>query len=204
MPGVAKFHIRNEEFSRTEEFVPYMTAEIKRNLCPVVRTHVSGDFYDAKYTAKWCKIAAATHRTTYFAYTRSWTDPEILPELVRLSQLPNVCLWFSTDLEMGYPPLVGGVRVAYMAINDVDAANAPPEADLVFRDKPTTPMKRANGVLVCPAENAVKGKLHHTCTSCGICWDRQRRPGWESLLLPLLGSLDEGIPIKAPEAVCSS
>lgn len=201
MPGVAKFHARNEEFSRTVDFVPFMIAQVKLNLCPVVRVHVAGDFYDAEYVEKWVTIAKATPRTTYFAYTRSWAVPEILPSLIRLSQSPNVCLWFSSDLELGSPPLVGGVRVAYMAINDVDAGNAPPDCDLVFRDRPDKPMKRANGVMVCPAENGVPGRMKHTCTSCGICWDRQRRPGWESLLLPLLGTIDEGIAIKAPEAV---
>lgn len=198
MPNVKAFHEANYAFSRTPEFAGWMIGEVQKNLAKVVRVHVAGDFYDAEYVAKWVQIAKACRSTTFFVYTRSWSEIDVYPHLVALSRLVNVCLWFSTDREKGPPPRVPGVRIAYMAVNDIDAACAPDDSDLVFRDSPQTPMKRANGVLVCPAENAVPGRLKHTCTSCGICWDKQRKPYWEQQLLPLFGDLDEGIPFTAP------
>lgn len=199
MPNVSAFHVANEAFSRTPQFTGWMIGEIRNTLAKVVRVHVAGDFYDAEYTAKWVEIARACRSTTFFLYTRSWSEIDIYPHLVALSRLVNVCLWFSTDREKGPPPRVSGVRVAYMAIDDVDASIAPDDSDLVFRDSPDTLMKKANGVLVCPAEQANPvGRLKHTCTSCGICWDKQRKPYWEQQLLPLLGDLDEGIALTAP------
>lgn len=199
MPTVEAAHAANEAFSRTPEFVPWMIGEIRNHRATVVRLHVAGDFYDAEYVDKWYEIIKACRTVTFYAYTRSWSELDILPQLMRISNLVNLCLWFSTDREKGPPPLVPGVRVAYMAINDADALTAPPESDLVFRDDPDTTMKYANGVLVCPAENGVVGgKMKHTCTSCGLCWDKLRRPFWESQLLPLLGNLDEGVAIEAP------
>lgn len=198
MPNVAAFHVANDRFSRTPEFTPWMIGEVRNHNAKLVRVHVAGDFYDATYAAKWYEIAKACRQTTFFLYTRSWSELDIFPQLVAMSQLINVCLWFSTDREKGPTPRVPGVRTAYMAINDADAATVPDDVDLVFRDAPRTPMKKANGVLVCPAENAVPGRMKHTCTSCGVCWDKQRRPFWESQLLPLLGEVDEGIPLIAP------
>lgn len=204
MPGVSKSHVANEEFSRTDKFVDWMSANIQARLCRVMRVHVAGDFYDEAYVRKWIEIAERNRRTLFFLYTRSWRDEEIFPALVSLSLLNNIIMWFSSDRETGPAPLVPGVRFAYMAINDIDASKAPP-VDLVFRDNYQTPMKRANGNLVCPAENGVTGRLRHTCTSCGICWDKQKHPSWEKLLFDFVGNPSTGIPIDVnQEDACSS
>lgn len=198
MPNVQAFHVANEVFSRHADFVPWMKAEISRQGARVMRIHCAGDFYDEPYTRKWVEIVKGSRRTQFFGYTRSWRVPEILPTLVQLSQLGNFSLWFSLDRETGSPPLIQGIRRAYMALNDADATTAPDDCDLVFRDLPHSPMKQANGVLVCPAENCVPGKLRHTCTTCGLCWDKQRRPAWEQALLPMLIGFTVGTPIRAP------
>lgn len=95
-------------------------------------------------------------------------------------------LWWSMDRQTGPAPLVAGVRRCYLAVDDADAATTPTDCDLLFRDRPTSVMKAGNGVLVCPTENGITGRLHHTCTSCGLCWRKQRLPRWEQQLLSLL------------------
>ncbi len=199
MPTVARSHARNRDFSRTEEFVPWMTAQLQAHFVRVLRIHVAGDFYDAPYVAKWLTIAEQSRRTIFYAYTRSWRDEEILPGLIALSRLPNVNLWFSQDRQTGEAPLISGVRRCYLAVDDADARTAPPSCDLVFRDRPPSVMKYANSVLVCPVENGVHtGRFHHTCSSCGICWDKQRLPRWEQQLLPLLQETEHK-PVDAPD-----
>lgn len=185
MGSVRAAHVKNLVFSRTEDFVPWMKSALTAASARVMRIHVGGDFYDIEYTRKWYDIVAARRRVIFYAYTRSWQEEEILPDLISLSKLPNMVMWWSVDRETGPAPLVPGVRRAYLAIDDVDANLAPDDCDLVFRDKPLTVMKRANTVLVCPVENGVHSeKFKHTCTSCGLCWDKARRPLWEPSVLP--------------------
>lgn len=185
MPNVAAFHQRNYVFSRTHRFVPWMINHLAENPIRVLRIHVAGDFYAIEYIDKWHEIVRRTPRVLFFAYTRSWRIEWHLPALVYLSRLPNLSLWFSLDRETGSPPLIPGIRRAYMAINDVDARRAPDDCDLVFRDHPRSQMKKANGLLVCPPENGVQGRLHHTCTTCGLCWNKRARAKWEDVL-PLM------------------
>lgn len=166
-------HRRNLALSRTPDFVDWMRWELRQKQVGVLRIHVAGDFYDEEYVAKWQQIIRASQRTLFFAYTRSWRHEDLLPALIGLSRLPNMSLWWSQDMRTGTPPTVRGVRTAYMAISDLDAAAAPPDADLVFRTDHRTVLKKANGILVCPPENGVTTKIPITCSRCGICW----RPG---------------------------
>lgn len=176
-------HDRNLAFSKTPDFVPWMQQTIRNNLVSVLRVHVGGDFYSVEYVRKWAQIANTSRRTTLFGYTRSWRQPELLPELIRLSLYRNVQLWWSMDRETGPAPIVRGIKRAYLAIDDADANTAPDDCDLVFRDNPKTPMKKANGVQVCPPENGVPTDPKITCARCGICWRSESRPRWEAGLL---------------------
>jgi hypothetical protein len=166
----------------------------------ILRIHVSGDFYDEAYIARWLTVVRSSRRVTFFAYTRSWRLDYLLPGLISLSREPNFNMWFSLDRETGSPPLIPGIRRAYMAINDYDAQTAPTDCDLVFRDHPKSSLKKANGVLVCPVENHVAGKHRHTCTTCGFCWNKQLHAKWEKVLLAnLTGYSDDGVQINVPE-----
>lgn len=175
---VKALYLRNLQFSRTEDFVGWFVATLRSHMAQVLRVHTSGDFYDQGYIEKWQQIVQASPNTQFFAYTRSWRVPGLLPDLVQLGRLPNMSLWWSTDRESGEPPLVRGIRQAYMAVNDADAATAPIRADLVFRVQRTSVLKRANGVQVCPPENGVQTREKITCTKCGICW-KKANPHWE-------------------------
>lgn len=199
MPTVEASHARNYRFSQQPEFVAWMVGVIAAQFVRVMRVHVSGDFYDVEYTRKWLHIIRQTPHVQFFAYTRSWRRDELLPELIQISQEANVHLWWSIDRESGPAPIVRGIRRAYMAINDVDASLAPDDCDLVFRDKPQTVMKTANGIQVCPPENGVKLANKITCSRCGICW-HAKLSQWEYDLLPHMDDVPE---ILVPEGLCN-
>ena len=193
MPNVKDSHVKNFVFSETAEFENWMLSVIAVNYVRVMRIHASGDFYDIPYIQKWVRIVKQSPRQLFFAYTRSWRKPELLPELIKLAGLENFQLWWSLDRETGPAPLIRGVRRAYMAISDADARCAPDDCDLVFRDKPQTPMKKANGVQVCPPENGVQTRVQKvTCSRCKICWNKKNTK-WETELSPYLYGNDQEI-----------
>lgn len=183
MPSTKESHLKNMELSRQDDFVPWMVAKLRVLGAAVMRVHVSGDYYSSEYIRKWKQIAGSTP-VQFYSYTRSWRVPELLPDLMQLSTLPNMHLWWSLDKDASDAPYISGIRRAYMAVNDADAAVAPPDCDLVFRVKGggnRTIMKKANSVFVCPPENGIKLPNHITCSKCGFCWSN-RKPNWEKAL----------------------
>jgi hypothetical protein len=191
MPTVATAHARNYAFSKSADFASWMRQILHARFVKTLRVHVSGDFYDVDYTRKWRQIVEQSRGVTFFAYTRSWRQDDILPELLQLARYPNMHLWWSIDRETGPAPLVRGVKRAYMAIDDADADSAPNDCDLVFRDQTRTILKRANGVLVCPPEQGIDRKPEITCTRCGICWKNNKPPMWESAMLPAIQRIQD-------------
>lgn len=95
----------------TPRFVREMLRAIPSNL-PVLRIHVSGDFYASEYINAWFRIAHKRPSTTFWAYTRSWSISSLLEPLEELRDLPNVQLFASVDPGMPDPPV--GWRVAYI------------------------------------------------------------------------------------------
>ncbi len=172
MPSVTGTYRKNWETAKAPDFSRRMLAQILVNRVDVLRIHVSGDFYDAAYTAKWLTIVRAARRTTFYCYTRSWRDPKILPHLLALAREPNVQLWFSWDRAMPYPPRVRRVRIAYMSVNDADVPEK--HVDLVFRTNRRSAMKFLGKALVCPHEQGLQRKSRLTCTTCRICFEPDR------------------------------
>ena len=171
-----RFHTRtmqarlaeNLAVTRADDFVPRIIAEITRRGVHTLRIHVSGDFYDAGYVAKWAAIARRCPRTTFYAYTRSWRVPSILPALVSLADRPNVRLWFSCDSETGLPlDLPPGIRVAYLQTD----RHEEPTGDLIFRVRPLRglPIPHPTPAVICPTEVTAPRTTHVTCTSCRLC-----------------------------------
>lgn len=80
-PDVLPCRMRNYDFSKSENFVPYMIEFIKVKLNNLkdgrkifFRIHESGDFYSLKYVDKWIQICDAfkdDDRITFLAYTKS-------------------------------------------------------------------------------------------------------------------------------------
>lgn len=173
MPSNQRRHANLLALSRRDDFVRRLRAELQLLRPAVVRVHVSGDFYDAAYTQRWRKIAAAAPRTVFFAYTRSWRIAEIRAQLRRLAQLSNFHMWYSEDADSGPSPAAeDGARRAYMARNDVELAALPAGVDVAFRDHPRTVRKKIHGTQVCPAENGSDVKF--TCGRCRICFTAAR------------------------------
>ena len=90
------------EASRDDGFATLVRDEIgRRRSIKAVRIHPSGDFYSVEYIAKWIDIVKSSPNTRFWAYTRSWRVPELIPKLKELSELPNIELFASVDEESG-------------------------------------------------------------------------------------------------------
>ena len=179
LPNVRDAAARNLKATRRADFPRVMAGLIRDNCVGLLRGHVSGDFYSESYLDKWTRIASGCRSTVFLFYTRSWRVPALRPALATFAALPNVRLWLSADADTGEPPpLAGAWGVAYMALSDADAPAYP--VDLVFRDRPRTPMKfTPAGDFVCPYEQAVRGRTPLTCSRCRYCTDPRtvsRRP----------------------------
>jgi len=183
-PSVVEAYEARYEATKQPDFVDRMVREIaKSRVIDIVRVHVSGDFYDAEYAEKWRQIALQCRKTMFYAYTRSWRDPEILPVLKALAALKNVRLWFSADRDTGPAPKVRGAQRAFMAdqVGSEDLVSRK-DVDLVFRTRGhrarVGKAKRFGGVLVCPHEQAPVGKILSkvSCGKCRICFTPTRHP----------------------------
>lgn len=62
-----------------------------------MRLHDSGDFFSPEYTRSVRIAVVANPHTIFWAYTRSWSIPGILKELVKLASVENCKLWLSAD-----------------------------------------------------------------------------------------------------------
>lgn len=62
-----------------------------------IRIHDAGDFYSPTYTRYWQDIVRSCTDTKFWAYTRSWSIPGILEELIILAQESNCAIWLSSD-----------------------------------------------------------------------------------------------------------
>lgn len=171
--AVTDLYRRNEAFSRTKWFVPWMTSRLVADAIQTLRIHAAGDFYDAAYVDKWRCIAKKSPCQQFFGYTRSWRERSQRRSLRQLSRLSNMTLWWSADRETGRPPLSG--PVAYMASDDADAAAAPIWTDLVFRVDTTTVLRRSvDGSPVCPHETGLLRSKSISCSTCRVCFDPEQ------------------------------
>lgn len=112
----------------------------------LVRIHVSGDFDSVIYIGRWIAIAKNNPTVRFWAYTRSWRVPELLPGLEQLRALPNVQLFASEDTSTDEPPPEGWRRAW-------------------IEDNP-----RKSG-MVCPEE---RGRVEN-CEACGFCFEDLRK-----------------------------
>ena len=73
--------------SRRGDFAQRMAGEVHGKGILVVRIHVSGDFYNAGYAAKWLAVMRQCPRARFYFYTRSWRSPEIAAVLEQMARL---------------------------------------------------------------------------------------------------------------------
>ena len=169
----------NFEFSKTSGFVPWAIDKLARRRTVIaVRLPGVGDFYSSQFVPKVRDIVRARRGTSFWAYTRSWIDPEIWAELQKLATEPNFTLWLSWDRKMAAhhgPPPDRSMPWCWLAETDDDMPPQP--VDLVWRYEGRTywnqklPYQPAiGGCLVCPHENGETGRPKVPCAGCGICW----------------------------------
>ncbi len=149
--------------SRRGDFAPRLVQEIRRKGVLVVRLHVSGDFYDAAYAAKWLAVMRQCPRVRFYFYTRSWRVPGIAAVLEQMAALRCCRAWYSIDHATGVPERVpAGVRLAYLQVTE---GERPELVDLLFRVRR---LRRQALPLVCPHETPQGRETN--CGHCGRCW----------------------------------
>jgi hypothetical protein len=189
-PNVRAKHEANWEASKRSDFPARAVAELHaargRRLPRLCRVHSSGDFDSAEYIRKWVDIATAAPTWTFWAYSRSWRVPDLLPELERLAALPNFWLWLSADFMTKLPPRVPGVRgVAWLqGVGESldwmkETARVSPwlkDELLVFPVKAEgrEPVKLIGLAMVCPHYNGTPEDKVPTCEYCRFCFTASR------------------------------
>jgi hypothetical protein len=107
LPVVRKAREDNLKLTLRDDFSEIMVAaleKLKAKGYRIVRLHEEGDFYSASYILKWISVVERFPEILFYAYTRSWRLPELLPYLEKLRELPNFILIASTDEYTGPPP----------------------------------------------------------------------------------------------------
>lgn len=125
-------NVRNCQTKRTNwtliavqsgEFVRVMTAAIDKATDtlqePYFRIHDSGDFYSAAYVADWTAIVVNLPHVKFWAPTRSYRIPRILPALQTLASLPNITIRPSALRFGENAPTISGLS-AGSGVSEVD------------------------------------------------------------------------------------
>jgi len=111
-PNCTRAYQKNLAIAKcSKKFIKTMIGVLPR-LFTCMRLHTAGDFFSAQYIDAWSHICTAFSQTKFWAYTRSWTSPELLPPLNQLRTLKNVQLFASIDPSMPSPP--AGWRIAFV------------------------------------------------------------------------------------------
>jgi hypothetical protein len=195
-PEVRHKHEVNYLTTLRPDFPAVAVAELQAARPPhLCRVHSAGDFYSAEYIRKWVEIATAAPEWTFWAYTRSWRVPDLLPELERLAMLPNFWLWLSADYMTKMPPYSRNVRgVAWMqaigedldwmkTTTDADGRESPwlkgdvadPIIDFPVKAEGREPVKRIGLAMVCPHYNGTPKDKVPTCERCRFCLTKSPR-----------------------------
>ena len=97
----------NHRISLSHDFAEIMIYSLRRlDTPPILRLHMSGDFYAVRYIKDWEKVADALPEWRFYGFTHSWRRRRLAPHLLFLASLPNVSLYASTDISSG-PPVEG-------------------------------------------------------------------------------------------------
>lgn len=169
-PTASRLYRRNLRLARRRDFVRRVRAFILLHKVRVIRVHVGGDFFSARYARKWLLIMRRSARTGFYFYSRSWRNRGVKAVLDQMATLANCRVWYSVDRDTGMPSDVPArVRVAWLMSEPMDLP--PAGTDLVFRVRrlrrapvaPTMPT-------VCPTEDGQSRAVRITCERCGFCW----------------------------------
>ncbi len=95
----------NHRISLSQDFAQIMVFSLRRlDAPPILRLHMSGDFYSIRYIKDWITVAEQSPLWQFYGFTHSWRRRRLATHLIRLAALPNVSLYASTDISSGPPP----------------------------------------------------------------------------------------------------
>src|SRR5262249_44111921 len=202
-PDVRRRYRRNLALSRRPDFAHRVCAFLTSRHVAIVRLHVGGAFFSARYARQCLSIMRHLPQTRFYLYSRSWRIPAIRRVLRQMAQLEHVQVWFSCDRDTGVPTRVPHrVRLAWLMTGPDDV---PPRAHLIFRTRRLRSVVQKfllaadhRKILVCPTENGV---TRTTCGLCGVCWNPPSFPGDRRLSLPVVSGpldTDAGQPSPSP------
>jgi Gene product 88 len=137
-------------------FVTAMVAMVRKAVAvtgPYFRIHDSGDFFHPAYVDAWKRIAEALPDVRFWAPTREYLRPYMMPSLVAFAALPNVT-----------------VRPSAAAIDEPAPVIPGLSAGSSVRSSRTLPTLQASGAEnVCPATTT--GNPSCDAHGCRKCWD---------------------------------
>lgn len=154
---------KNFKIAQRPDFALLLSTALSRLEPNLIRIHVSGDFFSAKYLLDWIQALEENPHIKPFAFTRSWREASIL-KAIRLSGTPQWLL-ASTDPETGYGIPKGMVQ-ADMVAGDYNYGTM--KANYIHAIKALHTVVKN----VCPqqlAKNPVTHISKVTCRSCGSC-----------------------------------
>lgn len=96
-PNVKKSYELNYLATQSKDFVATINKHISKMQSKVFRLHVSGDWFNLQYIYNWIKIIKANPDISFYTYTHSWTNANLLPHLETIKNLPNMTLFISVD-----------------------------------------------------------------------------------------------------------
>ena len=150
-PNVRSSYADNFKLSKLSNFSRMVTLELKKlpESYTKVRIHVGGDFYSVLYINKWISIVKSNPNLSFYAYTKSWRIPHMIPHLQKLAALSNMVLFASTDLE---------------------TFNLGETVPLGFREAYAGDIKPAGRRLT---HCLVQTKTKDTCDACNLCMNKK-------------------------------
>jgi len=107
LPIVRRAREENLKLTLRSDFCNIMVnalEKLKEKGYRIIRLHEEGDFYSIDYIGKWINVCESFPDMLFYAYTRAWRIPSLLPHLEKLRELPNFVLIASTDEYTGPPP----------------------------------------------------------------------------------------------------
>ena len=162
------------------------------------RINGAGDLLPGQAEA-WLRLVKRHPRLFFWAYTRTWADPDMMPGLLALKAEPNFSLLASVDrvnvnlwIDRGMPLEVATVLVnedkdyQYIMGKLHKAGLTNPRQAILFQDHKLRKPKLSrnfftiNGTrfTTCPKDRAANksARVPVTCITCRLCIDRAPRP----------------------------
>ena len=160
----------NFQIATLDDFATLMIGAVTESNADFLRIHSIGEFFSERYIRDVEEVVTTCQNVSFWAYTRAWRNPALIPSLTILATLPNIRLWLSADNYSKCVPEIPNTRIGWLAQHDADLP--PDKAKLVFRaalDRDRLPMPVLGSAIVCPHEDGRANSQAITCTACRIC-----------------------------------